>query len=861
MRIPDYLRATLLGIGLVPAVVPGCLPTAAWPAVAAQRIDLMLDLDIPAQALANALRALAAQSDLQVLVPTEIVAGKYAPGVKGRLTPRHALDQLLQGSGLEYEVVDGRTINVKRRPTLPPIAASLQTANTREHIEPEYADGAQMLEEVIVTAQKREERLQDVPIAISAFTAEQIAARGVSSVFDLGAATPNLQISRLPESTTTPQIAIRGRTEVNSTLHLGQPVGLYIDGVYLGTVVGSALDLLELERIEVLRGPQGTLFGRNTLAGAVSFISKKPSGVFGGSASVDAGNYNLRIARLNVDLPKVGVASVSVAGRIERRDGWQELVGGGPQSEASDRHNQGGRVVAKFDFNDDLDALYAFDISTYDQSLPASSLYHTNPAFWAAVGLNAFNDYVTTDRDAPVAIEAPSFEKIRITGHALTVNWRLSEDNAFKSVTAFRDLNGRGALDLDKTPLNVATQLETYGAYAHPGNYEQWSQEFQLVGNTERLNYVGGLYYFQNKGSSGGAAEYFCDTAFGCFGTVQTGSSKLRAYAAYGQLDFKVTDALTMTAGIRYNTERQEGVKHTDVPSLPDASGKVTSSRTTPLATVAYKLSDQLNVYAKYSEGFKSGGINPEGNIIDGALPTFKPEIGKTIELGAKMSSANGRAWLNAAVFQNKMSDLQLNVYIPDADGIPRTTYTNAGKATARGVELEGAFIPVDGIRLQASYGYLDSKYDEYIDNGVNQARNRAMPHAPKNTLNALVDARLAQTTYGTVRAIVDYTYTDDYYSYPYQLASSGSPPEFDPTQTVARNTQVRSVGFANARLVMSEIPFGGDGDGELALWVRNLTDEEHVSNYIDFGPSFGELISAYWDEPRTYGVTLAYRW
>ena len=165
---------------------------------------------------------------------------------------------------------------------------------------------------------------------------------------------------------------------------------------------------------------------------------------------------------------------------------------------------------------------------------------------------------------------------------------------------------------------------------------------------------------------------------------------------------------------------------------------------------------------------------------------------------------------------------------------------------------------PSDAFRLQGSYGYLDSKYDEFIDEGVNQANNRAVIHAPKSSFNVLVDGRLARTSLGDLRASLDYTWTDDFYTYPYQLASSG--PNYNPLRPIAGDTLVKSYGVLNGRLALSDIDFGGV-QGEVTLWSRNLTDEDHIVNYIDFGPLFGNLTDAYYLEPRTYGLELSIKW
>ena len=276
--------------------------------------------------------------------------------------------------------------------------------------------------------------------------------------------------------------------------------------------------------------------------------------------------------------------------------------------------------------------------------------------------------------------------------------------------------------------------------------------------------------------------------------------------------------------------------------------GTASFSANTPLLIASYKLSDQVSLYAKYTEGFKSGGFNGEANDVPETLTPFKPETTKSFEGGLKSTLDGGKTTINVAVFQNKISDLQESIFT--AKGAASSNIRNAGKATTSGIEVELAFRPTADLRLQANYGYLNAKYDEFIDGGVNVANNRAMPHAPKNSLNLLVDATLNRSSFGVLRAVADYSYLSSQYMYAYQLT------KVDPTVAVAGNTLVEAAGFLNLRLLMSNISFGSQRL-EAALWMRNALDNKHIANYIDFGPGFGNLRQAYFADPRTFGVSL----
>jgi len=727
-------------------------------------------------------------------------------------------------------------------------AAAARAQDSAPTAPPADTQGMFVLQEVVVTAQRREERLQDVPVAVTAIDEQQLIARDISSVTDLGSLAPNLKASPTTSNNTGMQISIRGAMQQNPALYWDPTVGVYVDGVYVGKNLGSVFDVMDLQRVEVLRGPQGTLYGRNTLAGAVNLVTRPPSGVFGGDASVKIGNYNLRTVKASLDLPRLGIASISIGARTEQRDGTTQTTQGSAVKELDDRDSTSARLGVNLDFTDTFQAAYRFDYSDTDQGVNHSYLSRANPAV-----LPFLQPWVTNERQKKVSVDGRTFERSEVQGHALTLTWDVNDTNTLKSITAYRELEWDDLLDLDGSPLPVAHT-------ARQSEYDAFSQELQLVGVTDRFNYVGGLYYFEDDGFTFNPQTFFFgnyDSRYG-FGT--------KAWAAYGQVDYKATDALTLTAGLRYTSEKRDTERYlamNDNPLIPAGTrADKTFTDTTPVLIAAYRFSDAVNAYAKYSEGFKSGGFNGEANLdenftINEAVTPYQPEKLKSYELGLKTSFADGRATVNIAAFQNDTDDMQLSIFT--AAGASSSIIRNAGKATTRGLEFEAMWVPSDALTLQASYGYLDAEYDEFIDEGINQAHNRAVIHAPEHSFNVLLDGRLASTAWGDVRAVLDYSWTDDYYTYPYQLASSG--PNYNPKRAIAGDTVIKSYGVLNARLALSGFALG-NLQGEVALWSRNLTDEEQIINYIDFGPDFfGSLTPAYYLEPRTYGLEVSFRW
>lgn len=725
------------------------------------------------------------------------------------------------------------------------------------------------LEQVVVTAQRREEKLQDVPIAITALTSRDLEARGISSIDSLNALAPNLQISATPGNTTAAQIAIRGGVTVNPALTWEPTVGIYLDGVYIGKTQGSVFDVVDLERVEVLRGPQGTLYGRNTLAGALNLVTRAPTGEASGSANVSVGNYEYRQARLTLDLPKMGIASVGIGLKKAVRDGWIDVVPpegpGNPPSvdELNNLDSTSARVAVLLEFSDALTGDYRFDYSDADQNTSHSQLTRANPAFFgifagipgAGPKIAAVPTYVSQDREERASIDGDVFEESTVLGHSFTLSWKLSDATTLKSISAYRKLEWDDLLDLDGSPANVAHTSRL-------SDYDSLSQELQLLGLHERVRYVAGLYYFEDDGFTNNPLLFFgelgappIDSRYG-FTT--------EAWSAFAQVDVDFTDRLTLTGGLRYTSEKKtidhqySDVTAIPVPNIFSATADETFSDVTPLAILAFKANDALNVYAKYSEGFKSGGFNGEAVSAAETQSPYQAETVRSFEVGAKATLADGRATLNVAAFENRHDDMQLSVFVGTAAA---SVIRNAGKATIRGFEVEGAFQPSDGLRLGLTYGYLDPEYDEFFEDvgtppvSQNVADNRVFPHTPEHTFSANVDAELARTQIGVWRVYLDYSYTDDFYLYPYAIV-----PENPATQQTAADTLIDGYGIFNARLQLGEIAVGGT-TVDATLWAKNLADEEYVANRIDFGPAFGNLTQSYFGMPRTYGFELNARW
>ena len=755
--------------------------------------------------------------------------------------------------------------------------ASLAASPALAQDAPQAADDG--LGDIVVTAQKRSENIQDVPIAISAVGSQYLESRGVDSIDKLGSIAPNVKIERAPASKTISQISIRGSVTINPAITWEPAVGLYLDGVYIAKAQGSIFDVADLERVEMLRGPQGTLYGRNALAGAVNLVTKKPSGEPGGAVDLTYGSFNELKVRGVLDLPKVGPFSVKLSGQYRKRDGLIDLVPDHPVvGGRTDSIDSGSFMVqVRAELSDNLTADYTYDYSKASQDPPFSQLLRVNrngdprdifdpasPGYAFGGAFFPLNLYTQPNRVTTAAIDAPAYERSRSYGHALTLTADLGPVT-LKSITAYRDLAWADGLDLDGSPLPVAfTQRIT--------DYNAFSQELQLSGQSGdgRLNYVLGAFYFDEKAETLNPQTYF-----GGGTDLQSDyGSNTEAFALYAQLDYKLTDRVKLSLGGRYTHEKKDVkrffrinfdfansifsplvIADIDYGDIPEAKYNDFS----PSATLAWEASDNVNFYARYAKGFKSGGFNGETNVFVApttACPSgatelctpYRPEKVDSYELGMKTKLADGKVIFNVAAFRDEHKDMQLSVFTATTGAA--SVIRNAAGARIQGLEFETVLKPIDSLTINGSLAILDPKYKSFIDGGVDVSANRAFPHAPKTTAALGFDWRAASGGWGKLNFYGDLNYVSKYYTFPYALVT----PTLSDQNAHSSQSQGRTI--VNLRASLSDVPIG-NARAELSVFVRNLTKEDNPSNFIDFGPGFGGILLGYFPEPRTFGVTV----
>ncbi|MCG3170056.1 MAG: Vitamin B12 transporter BtuB [Pseudomonadales bacterium] len=847
------------------------------------------------------------------------------------------------------------------------------------------------IEEMVVTAQKREENLQAVPISISALSATDIERRGVQNSADLVSTIPNMGGFTSPASRGDLAINLRGvGSPAPSNLSNDPGVAVYIDGVILGKQVGSSLDVAELERVEVLRGPQGTLYGRNSTGGAINFITKKPSGEFGGKVTGTAGSDGLWGLRATVDTPTLGTEGegagtlkATFGAQTRERDGlYDSDANGGQDFDSIDR--QAWRVALRWEPNDAVTFDYAYDKSKLDENATVQALVGLNPLSLNPITgerverADALNGMITAGEYAlagagPLAVAAadPTFmrwlDSARAlsavyadvgsvddrpsrgvadayagttgdsTGHSLTGAWQFEDlgvlgDVEFKSITGWRQQDTRNFGDLDGVDNTIAPggagalndlavftmyQLYEYqgefpgsllqyprdamaklwslvdqfggGAYILDTNnaYEQFSQELQMVGSTERLQYAVGFYYFEDDGSVD-SYQVAASPLAGPQGVDYDNETEATAF--YSQFTWTppvLDDRLALTLGYR-RTEETKGVTYryrddgtasggglfsgsplnlgvdldytgelVPVPTFGDQFDQ-DFSNDSGNATLAYQLSDDTNVFLRWSTGYRSGGYN--GEIYNNPV---EEETVEQWELGLKSDVLPGRLRVNASIFTYTYDDMQVGMIEVSDSGQPTSFTGNAGKAERWGSELELQWSPLDNLLLTASWAHLDGDFDKYpaqcgtgayLDTCIETNDIARRTNAPDDQLSLVGDWVFASTDWADFMAHVEVFWQDESYGSPlwggsYEIEGGSYPYIYD-------DIVMRDRTIVNARLGIENVELSS-GTLRAALWAKNLLDEE----YNTYGINFASLgpITAQYGEPLTWGVDLTW--
>lgn len=708
------------------------------------------------------------------------------------------------------------------------------------------------LETIVVTAEKRQTNLQDTPIAIAVMNSEDLANRHIQSLGDLAdGSIPSLRVAPLFGRKSALLINIRGVGILAdpSQSARDQGVGVYIDGVYLGRATGLGAALFDIERIEVLKGPQGTLFGRNTEGGAVSIVSRKPSGEFHLNGTAGIGNFGSYEGVIHLDLPSFHNFSVKLDGLVQRRGGTiDNPLDGQPDFNAYDR--RGIHAAVKWEPSFDFTALYSFDKS-HDATTPYY-LQSFTPSVSPAPILP-----VQASRATRANVGVPIQDSVGKTwGHQLDLDWQVADNFKLRSISSYREVS-QSLFDNSQVQLSVFTPNGLFGrnSMANTDQY-QYSQELQAIGDFPEISYVAGLYFYHEhvrdnawsantlRFNADGTDYSILPEPIGGVFPDRESTATTENFSVFGQFTWTpgaLGDKLHLTAGGRYSRDKKKGelTKVNGVtPTVFGVTGpvplKFRSERFDPLLTLAYDLTPDINIYGKWSTGYKAGGANTRSLTFR----SFDPESVSSFEIGSKMDLLDGRVRLNLAAYTTKYKDVQID-FTAVTPGVTRATIetTNAdGAGRIKGVEADLTIIPTRGLTLSASYAHTDVR--------LPVAPNPFLPgnplvtvypvYVPRHSASGAIDYEMPVTGDTKIIAHLDANFATPQYT-------------TAPDPTLSDHSFI-----VNGRLSLADIALGGqDAKLRISLWARNLLDKEYV-----FVRNSHPIIGTYglFNEPRTFG-------
>lgn len=758
------------------------------------------------------------------------------------------------------------------------VSIGMALASTAVAQEPQASGGIQ---EVIVTAERRETSLQETPIAITAMDSETLIDRGITDLEGVIKATPSMSFTPYPPTANTLTLYMRGSgVQDVGQITIDTAIGLYQDGFYISRGQMVTFDLADVERVEVLRGPQGTLYGRNTTGGAVNLISKKPSGEFGFKQELGFGN-NGRLRSLSVlDLPKWNGLSAKLSFLKRQQDGYVENLG--TSNDFGEEDQTAGRLALRWDTGGPFTADYFLERGDLD----STPLYYTNTAL---IGLiPGYSAHGQPEERSYRAIDLPESPG-EFESHGLTLAWEVNDALTLKSLTGYRDLSVAYNQDYAETFFVGFRSLDDIRSH-------QFSQELQAVGSAldGRLDYIVGLYYFKETGRH--FQHTIITNAFPgplLLDKNRFVTAESKSQAAFTQLTWTppvLDDRLDLTFGGRYTKDERSAerrilntffgfpIAQEPAPGLIN-SNDIESSRFNPSFTANFNWTDEVSTYLRVATGYKAGGSSESVEVGQFGL-TFEPEDVTVFELGLKSYLFDRRMRLNAAAFSSKYEDMQL-FFNSNPGDMSIVLGLNAGKATIRGLELETLWQPTDALSFNLEYTYLDPKYDEVLapagtifDPAVNSASpyrvGQDVKHlfsagyAPENTLNLGSSWTFLKRGGSDLTAILNYRWEDRTFH------TSGAGPGVPNNEIASRP----SFGLLDGRLSWKS-ELANESRLRLDLWGKNLTDKEWPLYVIGPGspipvrdplsgavtPGGYSAAPIAWAERRTYGVTLVYEY
>ncbi len=727
--------------------------------------------------------------------------------------------------------------------------------------------GARVLDEVVVTARRREESLKDVPLSITAFSGEQLERMGALDIIEVAKSSPNVTLEVSRGTNTTLTAFIRGVGQQDPVAGFEAGVGLYIDDVYLNRPQAAVLDIYDVERIEILRGPQGTLYGRNTIGGAIKYVTSRLSDEAETKVRLSVGSYNQLDAVITASTPVTD--NFRIGGSIAKltRDGFGDNLNlNGIDNYQKDLF--GARISAEWEATDKLSFRLTGDLIN-DKSDPRQGHRLT-------VGNLTGAPILSDVFDTRSGLNLPT-QEVESLGGALVTELEINEHFTLKNVLSYRDDVSHTPIDFDSLP---GADLDVPAVYDN----EQFSEELQLIYTGERVNGLVGFYYLD------ASAFTMFDVILGTTGDLLSlpglnantlGNVLTDSWSVFADFTYDLNDEVSIAVGGRYTSDERDsrvlrrtfiggttfgGNTPTVIATTSDFRGSKKFGEFTPRASISWKPNDEQNLYFTYSEGFKGGSFDPRGQTsgapdVDGdgdidsvdvfEFMLFEPEFVNSYEFGLKSTWLDNRVSTSIAFIYADYTDIQIPGSVgldTDNDGTQDTFVgitSNAGDADMKGIELEGLAQLNDNFQLGWSLGYLDAEFNEFIDAfGVDVADQRVFQNTPEVTASSMLTYETPLSLFsmpGTFAIITSLSYRDD-------TSQFETPtPELDQEAFTLWD--------------LSAVWEDDDGRWRAGLHGKNLTDEEYkVAGY--YFPSLGleSSITAFYGNPLTVTATVEYR-
>ncbi len=680
---------------------------------------------------------------------------------------------------------------------------------------------------IIVTAQRREENLQNVPVAITAMENKDLHNRGIDRVIDLQNSVPNFYFGSGTFNTRSSS-SIRGIAGATFTSGIETRATYYVDDVYLGRPAAVNMDLFDVERIEILKGSQGTLFGKNTVSGVVNITTSKPTNLWVGSVSVDAGNLNYLNSIIILNAPVIeNKLFTRFSGKIIRRDGYVTNLYSG--KDLNGQNILTGRFKIRYLPSPNLDINFSINALQDRRDNRTHGIALDGPGYDAAPG------------PRQVSHNLDEFEYRDIFGSALNMVYRFSNNYSIKSISAFTKIKNRGNLDEDLSPINGPGTNWLYKE-AH------FTQEFRLISpHLKHFNFVSGLFYFYQNADFifSSITPDDCPDSLDVPGWILTSDGPVRtnSIAGYFHGNLNIKSDLLLFGGLRYTYEYKSLNWNqfdnqdffVNVSNFRDTYSKGVFS---PQIGLQYHPLDHLMLYAKTSWGYKSGGW---GNFTVWKKDYLKldPEYCISYESGVKFSTFNNRLYINTAVFLSEFDDFQTEIWQPlpppvEWQSLP--VYTNAAKVTSKGIELEATAALLKNLSFSAAFGYVDATYDKFIVASDSNYTGNKLEFAPEIEYNFSAEYKIPVINIGTFSIRGDFSHKDDHYS----------------TASNTKDYLVEGYELLNGKIGFTS----SNGLIEISLWGKNLTDELYMLNRGKYPIGFRYV---WYGMPRTFGIQLSY--